>query len=89
MDAAKIDEFLMMCRQYRELWLGGQVGSPQMRALLVKMRDWLKAEGLASFDDPNLRAIAEDPCVRQLTAPLPTLDCDPEVQALIRAVLEG
>jgi hypothetical protein len=88
-DPAKIAEFDQMCRQYRELWLGGQVGSAQMRALLVQLRDWLKAEGLLSFDDPNLRPIAEDPCVRKLTALLPTLDCDPAVQALIRAVLES
>jgi hypothetical protein len=88
-DPAKIAEFDLMCRQYRELWFAGKVGSPQMQALLVKFRDWLKAEGLLSFDDPNLRPIVENPCVRRLTALLPTLDCDPEVQALIRALIEG
>jgi hypothetical protein len=88
-DPAKIAEFDRMCRQYRELWLAGQVGSPRMRTLMVQFRDWLKAEGLLSFDDPNLRPIAENPCVRRLTALLPTLDCDPEIQALIRAMLEA
>jgi hypothetical protein len=86
---AKIDEFRQLCREYRELWRAGLVGSAQMQALAARLRDWLKAEGLFSLDDPDFRPIAEHPCLKKLTGLLPSLDCDPQVQALIQAILGG
>ena len=83
----KIEEFRQMCREYRELWRAGQVGSPQMLALVARLRDWLKAEGLFSLDDPELGQIGEHPCMKKLSGVLPSLDCDPEVLALIRAII--
>ena len=83
----KIDEFRKMCLEYRELWRTGKVGTPEMVALITRMRDWLKAEGLFSLDDLKLQAIFENPCMKTLAGALPSLDCDPDVQALIKAIL--
>jgi hypothetical protein len=86
-DPGKIAEFKAMCAEYRELWRAGKVGSPEMLALVQRMRDWLKSEGLFSLDDPQLQSIADNPCVKALRGQLPSLDCDPAMQALIRAIL--
>lgn len=83
----KIDEFRKMCREYRELWRAGKIGSPEMLALVARMRDWLKAEGLLSLDDPELLSLLDNPCMKSLFGQLPALDCDPDVQALIKAIL--
>lgn len=87
MSQDKIAEFKAMCAEYRELWRAGKVGSPEMLALGERMRDWLKAEGLFSLDDPKLQSIADNPCMKVLIEQLPSLDCDPDVQALIGAIL--
>ena len=84
---AKIDEFRAMCRTYRELWRTGNVGRLDMLALIARLRDWLKAEGLFSLDDPKLMRTMDTPCLRALSGRLPPLDCDPDVQALIQAIL--
>jgi hypothetical protein len=83
----KIDEFHKMCLEYSDLWRAGKVGSLEMRALLVRFRDWLKAEGLLSLDDPDLQRRFDNPCLTKLVEALPGLDCDPEFQALIAAIL--
>jgi hypothetical protein len=83
----KIDEFHKMCLQYQELWRGGQIGSPDMRTLLVRFRDWLKTEGLMSLDDPDLNGTFDNPCFKKLVDELPGLDCDPDSKALIAAIL--
>jgi hypothetical protein len=84
---AKIEEFRVMCRAYRELWRAGKVGGPEMLALVAKLRDWLKAEGLFSIDDRKLMRMVDNPCLRTSTGRLPSLNCDPEVQTLIQAIL--
>jgi hypothetical protein len=76
-----------MGREYAELWRAGKIGSPEMIALAKKMRDWLKTEGLLSLDDPDLLAELNNPCLKNLIKLLPSLDCDPDFQALIRAIL--
>jgi hypothetical protein len=76
-----------MGREYAELWRAGKIGSPEMSALAQEMRDWLKAEGLLSLDDPNLLEELKNPCFKTLIELLPTLDCDPQFQSLIRAIL--
>jgi hypothetical protein len=83
----KIAEFKQMCREYRELWRAGKVGSPEMKALLVRLRDWLKTEGLFSLDDPVLVSTFEHPWIERVTAQLPELDYDLEFQGLIGAIL--
>lgn len=83
----KAAEFQEMGRQYAELWRAGKIGSPEMSALAQKMRDWLKSEGLLSLDDPNLLEELNNPCLKTLIELLPTLDCDPQFQSLIRAIL--
>ncbi len=87
MSADKIAEFKEMGREYADLWRAGKVGSPEMQALAKKMRDWLKAEGLLSLDDPDLLAELNNPCLKKLIKLLPSLDCDPDFQALIKAIL--
>ena len=83
----KAAEFQQMGREYAELWRAGKIGSPEMSALAQKMRDWLKAEGLLSLDDPHLLEELNNPCFKTLIELLPTLDCDPQFQSLIRAIL--
>lgn len=83
----KIAEFQQAGREYAELWRAGKIGSPEMIALAKKMRDWLKTEGLLSLDDPDLLAELNNPCLKSLIKLLPSLDCDPDFQALIRAIL--
>jgi hypothetical protein len=83
----KIAEFKEMGRLYGELWQAGKVGSPEMQALGEKMRQWLEDEGMLSINDPDLIAELNNPCLQNLIKLLPALDCDPQFQALIRAIL--
>ena len=76
-----------MGREYAELWRAGKIGSPEMLALAQKMRDWLQNEGLLSLDDPDLLGELENPCFKTLIELLPSLDCDPQFQSLIRAIM--
>jgi hypothetical protein len=87
MSGDKIAEFKEMGQQYAELWRAGKIDSPEMQALAKKMRDWLKTEGLVSLDDPDLFAELNNPCLKKLIKFLPSLDCDPQFQALIKAIL--
>lgn len=80
----KITEFREMCRQYRDLWFGGHVDSPQMQALLARMRNWLAAENLISNAD--LLELFGDPCLATLTDALPSLECDPQLKRLIEVL---
>jgi hypothetical protein len=83
----KIQEFHNTCVEYRELWRAGKAGSPEMKALLARLRDWWGAEGLLSLDDPKLQAALDNPCMKKLLVELPDLDCDPDVQAIVGAIL--
>lgn len=83
----KIAEFWAMCAAYQDLWKAGKVGSPEMQALVTRMRDWQKAERLYLPDDPDFKHVFENPCIKTLTAGLPMLDCDADAQALLGALL--
>ena len=76
-----------MCKAYQQLWSAGKVGSAEMRALMVKLRDWLKREGIFSADDPVLQRTLQNPCMAKFTAAAGDLNCDPDAQTLIKAIL--
>jgi hypothetical protein len=77
-DQDTIDEFHKMCVEYSELWRAGKMGSPEMLEFITQFRDWLKAEGLFSLDDPDLQGTFDNPCMKNLAEALPDLDCDPD-----------
>jgi hypothetical protein len=76
-----------MCDAYQRLWSAGKVGGPEMQALMVRLHDWLKNEGIFSADDPALRRTLQNPCMAKFTGAAGGLDCDPDAQALIRAII--
>jgi len=80
-------ELYQMCDAYQQLWSAGKVGSAEMQALMVKLRDWLKSEGIFSADDPALRRTLQNPCMAKFTGAAGDLNCDPDAQALIKAIL--
>jgi hypothetical protein len=80
-------ELYKMCDAYQRLWSAGKIGGPEMQALMVRLRDWLKSEGIFSADDPALRATLQNPCMAKFTGAAGSLDCDPDAQALIKAIL--
>jgi hypothetical protein len=80
-------DFYKMCAAYQLLWAGGKVGSPEMQALMVQLRDWLKNEGIFSADDPGLRETLQNPCMAKFTGTAGSFNCDPHAQALIKAIL--
>ena len=84
---ATVAQFYQMCAAYQQLWSGGKVGSPEMQALMVKLRDWLKSEGIFSADDPGLRETLQNPCMAKFTGTAGSFNCDPDAQALIKAIL--
>ena len=67
-----------MCVEYSELWRAGKMGSPEILEFITQFRDWLKAEGLFSLDDPDLQGTFDNPCMKNLAEALPDLDCDPD-----------
>lgn len=83
----KVAEFRAMCTAYQELWAAGKVGSPEMKALAARLRDWLKSEHLFAADDPDLQGTLSNPCIRNLTAAVGGLECDPQTQALLNAIM--
>jgi len=86
-DRAVLDEFYQICAAYRQLWLGGKVGGPEMQDLMVKLRNWLKTQGILSIDDPGLQETLQNPCVAKLREAVGSIDCDPDAQALLKAIL--
>jgi len=83
----KVAEFRAMCEAYQKLWAAGKVGSPEMKALVVRLRDWLKTEHLFSADDPDLQGTLSNPCIRNFTAAVGGIECDPQAQALLNSIL--
>jgi hypothetical protein len=86
-DQDKIREYRQMQLEYRDLWRAGKLGSPEMQALLVRLRDWLEAEGLVALDDPKFQTLYNNPCMQNVLAKLPGLDCDPATKAALGAIL--
>jgi hypothetical protein len=84
-DQRDIDEFIKMTEQYRELWRAGLLDSPQMLELAVRFHAWLTAKGLIDRNDPRFRQIADDRCMQLFLKLLPSLECDPQVMALLKA----
>ena len=80
-------ELYQMCKAYQRLWSAGKVGSPEMQALMVRLRDWLKSEGIFSADDPALRRTLQNPCMAKFVGAAGDLNCDPDAQALIKAII--
>jgi hypothetical protein len=80
-------ELYQMCKAYQQFWSAGKVGSAEMQALMVKLRDWLKSEGIFSADDPALQRTLQNPCMAKFTGAAGDLNCDPDAQALIKAIL--
>jgi hypothetical protein len=76
-----------MCKAYQQLWSAGKVGSAEMQALMVKLRDWLKSEGIFSADDPALQRTLQNPCMAKFVGAAGDLNCDPDAQALIKAII--
>ena len=85
--SSTLADFYKMCAAYQQLWSGGKVGSAEMKALMVQLRDWLKNEGIFSADDPGLRETLQNPCMAKFTGTAGSLDCDPDAQAMIKAIL--
>lgn len=83
----KVAEFRAMCKAYQELWAAGKVGSPEMKALVARLRDWLKSEHLFAADDPDLQGTLSNPCIKNFTAAVGGLECDPQTQALLNAIM--
>ena len=84
---AVLAEFNQMCKAYQQLWRAGKVGSPEMQALMVRMRDWLKDQQIFSSDDASWREILNTPCLAKIAGAVGSLDCDPDAQALLKAIL--
>ena len=80
-------ELYQMCKAYQQLWSAGKVGSAEMQALMVKLRDWLKNEGIFSADDPGLRETLQNPCMAKYSGLAGSFNCDPDAQAMIKAIL--
>ena len=80
-------ELYQMCKAYQQLWSAGKVGSAEMQALMVKLRDWLKSEGIFSADDPTLKRTLQNPCMAKFVGAAGDLNCDPDAQALIKAII--
>jgi hypothetical protein len=82
-----VADFWKMLNTYQRLWAAGKVGSPEMQDLVVRLRDWLKSEGVFSSDDPDLRPMLENPCVRKFGGLIGGLECDADAQTLLKAIL--
>jgi hypothetical protein len=76
-----------MLNSYQMLWAAGKVGSPEMQELMVRLRDWLKNEGVFSSDDPDLQPVVDNPCIKKFGGLIGGLDCDADAQILLKAIL--
>lgn len=83
----KVAQFRALCSDYQKLWAAGKVGSSEMKDLVARLRDWLKSENLFSLDDEDLRGLFNDPCFKNFTTAVGGIECDPEVQTLLTAIL--
>jgi hypothetical protein len=83
----KLAELYQMAAGYQQLWSAGKVGSPEMLALMARLRDWLKSEGIFDADDPVFRQALQNPCMAKFTSVVGDLNCDPDAQALIKAII--
>lgn len=83
----KLAEFWQLCAEYRQLWMDDQVGSARMHDLLSRLANWLRRQGVFSQSDPRLRAFLEAQCFKNMVSGTGGLECDDDVQILIRALL--
>jgi hypothetical protein len=80
-------DFWSMLKDYQKLWKAGKVGSPEMQNLMIRLRDWLKSEGIFSSDDPNLQSMFENPCSKKIVQAIGDAGrCDADANILIKAI---
>lgn len=74
--------------RYKDLWSAGQLDGAEMTTLLSELVTWLRLVGQPVEDNPGLQSLRESECLSLLLRELPSLDCDPQFNALLRSLVQ-
>jgi hypothetical protein len=77
------ERFFHTSDKYFALWRAGKLDHPDMARLFSDWCAWLRLVGVSIADDPGVRALADSDCLRRILAEMSSMDCDPQVAALI------
>lgn len=77
---------LILAEKYHELWRAGRLAGSAMNDVLAHAAALLDELGVSVQNDPVLMGLAKDPCYQQVISELPSLDCDPQLTGLLRAL---
>jgi hypothetical protein len=81
---AAVERFAQARRRYRQLWVGSQMGGPEMAALLDELAAELNDDGIGTDRIERLhRLVVDSECYRRFRSEMPSLDCDPAVAAYL------
>jgi hypothetical protein len=71
---------------YAQLWREGKVDSPEMVKVFGDLITWLNAIGIDPNANPDLQALRESECWRQVLTEISVPDCDPKAMALVQSI---
>jgi hypothetical protein len=71
------------------LWLEGRVDSPELAKTLADLAAWLRLSGIDPAAQPSLEQFLASECMKTLQAEVRPPDCDPQVVALLRGLVES
>ena len=79
-------ELTDLLQEYINLWQTGQLATPQMQAVIQKLVDLLRANGLDLANDGEFDAFARTPCLAEIVKKIDGIDCDPEFRGLLKLI---
>jgi hypothetical protein len=70
--------------EYAKLWRAGKIDGPEMRKLLRDWCAWLRLVGIDPDGDEQAQSLRQTECWKLVQKKLASVDCDPQVIALMR-----
>jgi len=83
------ERYAMTRHRYLQLWQEGALDSPAMAKLMSEWCTWLKLVGISIEDDPDFRQFLRIPCLEEILKECGTLECDPQVTALLKSIADA
>jgi Concanavalin A-like lectin/glucanases superfamily len=80
------ERYVKTCREYARLWRAGKLDSPEMAKLIADWCTWTRLVGIVPGDDPEVISILRSSCLKDVLGKCGSLDCDPQVVALINLI---
>jgi hypothetical protein len=74
---------------YRELWLANKLHGHDMGKVIHGAMEALRKDSIQLENNPDLAALLQSACFKKVMAACKPLDCDPQVEGLLRLLIEN